>query len=150
MVVVHGQLKDEQGRQAMRRFFLGQVAVTDDEQRQFDNMFSDTVGNTGEHVLTDSRRSIAASVGAAVACRRPVLLEGPAAVGKTSLVTALANEMVASKPLLRVNNTDTTTVQDYIGTFVPQGSSFEYQRGALYRAVEDGHWMLADEFNLVR
>ncbi|CAF1101782.1 unnamed protein product [Didymodactylos carnosus] len=50
--------------------------------------------------------------------------------------------------LERVNNTDTTTIQDYLGTFLPVNDGLVFQKGALYRAMENGWWFLADEFNL--
>jgi MoxR-like ATPase len=98
------------------------------------------------HVLTAQRMVYAKRLHAAVVSNFPVLLEGPAAVGKTSLVQMLASQ--GGGKLERVNNTQTTTIQDYLGSFVPVGSRFVFQPGALYRAVENGDWFLADEFNL--
>jgi midasin len=50
--------------------------------------------------------------------------------------------------LKRVNNTLSTTVQDYLGSYMPETGGFRFCRGALYLAVEKGFWFLADEFNL--
>lgn len=66
---------------------------------------------TSEHVLSGSRQATAQTVAAAIACNMPVLLEGPAAVGKTSLVTTLARSMPCRPVLERVNNTESTGLQ---------------------------------------
>ena len=51
--------------------------------------------------------------------------------------------------LERVNNTEGTTTQDYFGAYMPAGGGkFVFQKGALYRALEEGCWFLADELNL--
>ena len=132
----------------------------------------------GNHVLTRSRQRYRDNVLDCVQCGFPVLLEGPAAVGKTSLIRAMCPEGTCCE---QVNNTDTTTVQDYLGSIVPQvgllhvsanfaccpttrvhgianthgarctntqGNVCVVQYGALYRAVKRGYWFVADEFNL--
>ena len=71
-------------------------------------------GGASEYVMTDTRRRYAESVLACVRCNRPVLLEGPAAAGKTTLITALARSQHDAR-VERVNNTDTTSIQDYLG-----------------------------------
>ncbi|CAF4415448.1 unnamed protein product [Rotaria sp. Silwood2] len=120
--------------------------------------FTDCIRKTDEHILTQSRLNYANAVLGAVACNIPLLLEGPSAVGKTTLIAHLcknidnkkmhyiSNEQIVK--LERVNNTDTTTIQDYLGTFLPVNDGFVFQKGALYRAMENGWWFLADEFNL--
>ena len=73
--------------------------------------------------------------------------------GKTALVEYLANLYTGGQPL-RVINTDSTTVQDYVGSFLPQATgksgmpSFSACKGPLWRALEEGHLFFADEFNL--
>jgi chromosomal replication initiation ATPase DnaA len=71
-------------------------------------------GSNEEMIVTSSRRSYAEQVLLAVECNQPVLLEGPAAVGKTALITALAmlRPDVKGDGLWRVNNTATTTIQE--------------------------------------
>lgn len=104
-----------------------------------------------EHILTPSREAHARAVMACVACSMPVLLEGPAAVGKTSLISFLCKHLQKTGQnikLERVNNTDTTTIQDYLGSYLPAGGAFVFKKGALFRAMECGSWFLADEFNL--
>eukprot|EP00397_Hematodinium_sp_SG-2012_P000003 GEMP01000003.1.p1 GENE.GEMP01000003.1~~GEMP01000003.1.p1 ORF type:complete len:4909 (+),score=981.62 GEMP01000003.1:163-14889(+) len=99
-----------------------------------------------ELVMTPSRQRIAASILQAVTCEFPVLLEGPAAVGKTTMVEDLAK--ANGRTVERVNNTESTTITDYFGSWIPEGSRFVFQKGALRRAIENGSWFLADEFNL--
>ncbi|CAF4468675.1 unnamed protein product, partial [Didymodactylos carnosus] len=100
-----------------------------------------------EHIIdpisTSGRYEAAKRLCASIICSRPVLLEGPAATGKTSLVEYLAQ--CNGKILYRVNNTKGTTVQDYFGSYMPNG---EFLYGALSRAMLDGHWFVADEFDL--
>ncbi|UJR09471.1 hypothetical protein I4U23_013709 [Adineta vaga] len=67
----------------------------------------------------------------------------PAATGKTSLVEYVAH--CQNKRLYRVNNTKGTTVQDYFGSYMPNG---EFLPGSLSCAMSEGHWFVADEFDL--
>ena len=111
--------------------------------------FTDCIDQSNEHILTQSRLNYANAVLGAVTCHIPLLLEGPAGVGKTALISYLCKHMKSQTlQLERVNNTDTTTIQDYLGIFLPVNDGFAYQKGALYRAMENGWWFLADEFNL--
>lgn len=103
-----------------------------------------------QHVLVDSRLEIAESIviGSSI-CSWPILLEGPAAVGKTSLISHLVNTLNTNIRLELMNNNSNTSIQDYFGTYLPApGNKFVFQEGPLLRAVRDGHWFLADEFNL--
>ena len=105
-------------------------------------------GAAGGFVVTPT---VAASLGAlarAVALRRcPVLLQGPTAAGKTSLVLHLAS--VTGHAVARVNNHDATDVSDYVGAFrtAPDGS-LAFVDGPLLTAVRSGSWILLDELNL--
>jgi hypothetical protein len=104
-------------------------------------------------VLTASRRVQASAVIGCIQCGMPVLLEGPAAVGKTALIEFLSRRLLRDKavktPLLRVNNSASTTVQDYLGSYLPSGKGgFHFSEGALIKAMRCGYWFLADEFNL--
>jgi midasin (ATPase involved in ribosome maturation) len=101
----------------------------------------------GSHVLTHSRLQHAQALAGCMACGVPVLLEGAAAVGKTSLVAALARAQ--GRRVRRVNNSESTTPQDYFGAFLPSGSgSFDFKPGPLALAMEHGDWLLIDEINL--
>lgn len=122
--------------------------------------FSRSLTESGVHVLTPSRRAQADAVMGCVECNMPVLLEGPAAVGKTSLIDFLSKQMPRRQKqgdsntesailLLRVNNSASTTVQDYLGSYLPSGDGdFVFREGALLKAMRCGYWFLADEFNL--
>ncbi|CAF3117064.1 unnamed protein product [Rotaria sp. Silwood2] len=114
--------------------------------------FLESIKESPEHILTKSRKEYADAVLGAVACNIPLLLEGPAAVGKTALISYLCKHMKTDSPtgkrLERVNNTDTTTIQDYLGSYLPGSNGFIFQKGALYSAMTNGSWFLADEFNL--
>jgi MoxR-like ATPase len=102
-----------------------------------------------DFVLTGSRVKHASAVAGAVLCNLPVFLEGDAAVGKTKLIIALGQTWEGGPLRLeRINNTDSTTIQDYLGSYIPIGKSFEYREGALTRALKNGDWFLADDFNL--
>jgi MoxR-like ATPase len=108
---------------------------------------------TEDHKLPASRMEHAIYVAACIVCDYSALLEGPAAVGKTSLVQALSSQWQAGRrsdgqprELERVNNTASTTIQDYLGTYVPSGDTFVFQPGALYRAMVNGDFFLADEY----
>lgn len=110
------------------------------------------VGVGSEHVLTTaSRQQHASAVIAAIRCSVPVLLEGPAAVGKTSLIQALCQAWPGGQRLERVNNSESTSVQDYFGMYLPSGKGgFVFKAGALETAMRDGCWFLADELNLAQ
>jgi MoxR-like ATPase len=78
--------------------------------------------------------------------QRPILLEGPPGVGKTHLVICLASSL--AKRLHRVNLSESTEMIDLVGTFVPDQGGFQFQKGPLYQALEQGDWILVDELNL--
>jgi MoxR-like ATPase len=102
--------------------------------------------NGNEYVTTNSRKKYAEIMLACIHCQTSLLLEGPASTGKTTLVLALAQWM--NKTVERVINTETTTIQDYFGSYLPNGNGFVFNKGPLYRAIEYGFWFLADEFDL--
>ncbi len=109
-----------------------------------------------------------------VLCHIPVLLEGTAATGKSSLVKYLCNHVDIKflglnqnelpdpdSWLLRVNNSSETTWEEYldglfslrhsyVGTFVPdiRTGELKFKQGPLVEALIKGHWFLSDEMNL--
>ena len=100
-------------------------------------------------VLTTSRKRHAQAVLLGILASKPVLLEGKPAVGKTSLVMGLKG--FGGPPANRVrilSNSDTTTIQDYFGAWMPASDGFTFQKGILVQAMEKGEWFIADEFNL--
>ena len=82
---------------------------------------------------------------------KPMLIEGPPGVGKTSLVENLAR--VSGRTLSRVNLSEQTDMMDLLGSEYPTVASdddiqFKWCDGALLRAIKEGHWFLIDEMNL--
>ena len=101
-----------------------------------------------ELVLTPSRRSYADAVLLGVCTNKPVLLEGKPAVGKTALISGLRVFRGRCNRVNILSNSDTTTLQDYFGTWMPEKAGFRYSKGVLVQAMEKGEWFVADEFNL--
>ena len=89
---------------------------------------------------------------------KPILIEGPPGVGKTSLVENLAR--VSGRKLVRVNLSEQTDMMDLLGSEYPAKSEttavgeedeeirFAWCDGVLLRALKEGHWFLIDEMNL--
>jgi midasin (ATPase involved in ribosome maturation) len=81
---------------------------------------------------------------------KPILLEGSPGVGKTSLISALAN--IAGHPLCRINLSDQTDIADLFGCDLPvEGGGpgeFAWKDADFLKAMQDGHWVLLDEMNL--
>lgn len=86
----------------------------------------------------------------ALQMQRPVLLEGSPGVGKTAIVTALAQ--AAGKSLTRINLSDQTDLMDLFGADVPMENEdvgkFAWRDGPLLQAMQAGGWVLLDEMNL--
>ncbi|CAF1156114.1 unnamed protein product, partial [Adineta ricciae] len=157
-ITIANQLKGEQ----MKNILSNQIEEILKRHRNLSTFsklpWSSWIPRNSEHILTSSRENYALAILGAVLCNIPVLLEGPSAVGKTSLIhhlcqyvdykTMFNRDCVSSIKLERVNNSETTTIQDYLGTYLPVNDGFLFQKGALYRAMENGWWFLADEFNL--
>ncbi|CAF4262361.1 unnamed protein product, partial [Rotaria sp. Silwood2] len=156
-VTIANQIKDENVKSEITKS-VQQLLTSRSKQNNLKiPIFLKNTTKNNSYILTPSRENYANAVLGAVACNLPILLEGPAAVGKTALISDLfktfkseTNNVSASVKidLERVNNSDTTTVQDYLGTYLPTNGMFVFQKGALYRAMENGWWFLADEFNL--
>ena len=86
------------------------------------------------------------------ACQLPkaILLEGSPGVGKTSLVTALAQ--VCGHTLYRINLSDQTDLVDLFGSDLPvdggRPGEFAWKDAEFLKALQEGHWVLLDEMNL--
>ncbi|KAF9013327.1 P-loop containing nucleoside triphosphate hydrolase protein [Cyathus striatus] len=81
---------------------------------------------------------------------KPILLEGSPGVGKTSLITALAN--IAGHELCRINLSDQTDLMDLFGTDLPveggKSGEFAWKDAEFLKALQEGRWVLLDEMNL--
>jgi len=81
---------------------------------------------------------------------KPILLEGSPGVGKTSLVTTLAN--ICGYHLCRINLSDQTDLADLFGADLPvdggHPGEFAWKEADFLKAMQDGHWVLLDEMNL--
>ncbi|CCL98515.1 uncharacterized protein FIBRA_00514 [Fibroporia radiculosa] len=81
---------------------------------------------------------------------KPILLEGSPGVGKTSLITALAN--LCGYELCRINLSDQTDLVDLFGSDLPveggEFGQFVWKDAEFLRALQEGHWVLLDEMNL--
>ncbi|XP_054718534.1 midasin-like [Uloborus diversus] len=81
---------------------------------------------------------------------KPILLEGSPGVGKTSLVSVLAE--ITGHRLVRINLSEQTDVSDLFGSDLPkeggERGEFEWHDGPLLQAIVQGDWILLDELNL--
>ncbi|CAB0039345.1 unnamed protein product [Trichogramma brassicae] len=81
---------------------------------------------------------------------KPILLEGSPGVGKTSLVSALAQ--ASGHSCLRINLSDQTDISDLFGADLPveggKAGEFSWKDGPFLRALKAGQWILLDEMNL--
>ncbi|KAG0131716.1 ATPase, partial [Tuber indicum] len=86
----------------------------------------------------------------AMQLRKPVLLEGSPGVGKTSLISALAE--ASGNSLTRINLSEQTDLMDLFGSDVPveggQSGEFAWRDAPFLQAMQAGNWVLLDEMNL--
>ncbi|KAH9400523.1 AAA ATPase midasin [Tyrophagus putrescentiae] len=77
----------------------------------------------------------------------PILLQGETSVGKTSLITWLAN--ATGNVCIRVNNHEHTDLQEYVGSYSSDESGkIVFKEGVLVEAMRNGYWLILDELNL--
>ncbi|WPH03778.1 Hypothetical protein R9X50_00666100 [Acrodontium crateriforme] len=95
-------------------------------------------------------RSNAMRVLRAMQIPKAVMLEGSPGVGKTALVTAIAE--AAAIPLTRINLSEQTDLLDLFGSDVPvEGAAtgvFTWRDAPFLQAMKNGEWVLLDEMNL--
>lgn len=86
----------------------------------------------------------------AMQVHKPVLLEGSPGVGKTSLISALAQ--ATGNPLTRINLSEQTDLIDLFGSDTPveggKAGEFVWKDAPFLRAMQTGEWVLLDEMNL--
>jgi midasin len=104
----------------------------------------------GFNFQTPTTQSNAMCVVRACQVSKPILLEGSPGVGKTSLITALAN--ISGYRLFRINLSDQTDLTDLFGSDLPlEGGGpgeFIWKDADFLKAMQEGHWVLLDEMNL--
>lgn len=107
-------------------------------------------GDTISFVITPTVKETMAEVCRAMlvgAPRLPVLLQGPTAAGKTSLVSYLADQ--TGHNLIRINNHEHTETSEYLGAYVATADgSLAFSEGPLVHAARNGDWVVLDELNL--
>ncbi|GMH34713.1 hypothetical protein BSKO_02574 [Bryopsis sp. KO-2023] len=144
------QLKDQRLREQVEKVVHESLGSMSDSAGEEKLRFLEELPPPSDLVLTDSRKKHAAAILAGVAVNRPVLLEGPPAVGKTALVIGLQKGLpsVQGSKVEILNNSATTTVQDYFGSWRQLNGKFVYCPGILVKAMDEGSWFLADNLNL--
>ncbi|KAI4205523.1 MAG: hypothetical protein LQ350_000302 [Teloschistes chrysophthalmus] len=121
--------------------WLGPFQLRRGAAASFDPQYSLRAPTTGRNAMKITR---------ALQSPRPILLEGNPGVGKTTLVTALAQAI--GMPLTRINLSDQTDLMDLFGSDVPiedgNVGQFEWRDAPFLRAMQTGEWVLLDEMNL--
>ena len=81
---------------------------------------------------------------------KPIMIEGDPGVGKTALITAIAE--IVGTPLTRINLSEQTDLMDLFGSDVPlegaEAGHFAWRDAPFLRAMQRGEWVLLDEMNL--
>lgn len=88
----------------------------------------------------------ACRIAKALRFQRPILLEGDPGVGKSALVSAIAE--ICGYPLVRINLSEQTDLSDLLGSDLPAENGFRWVDGVLLKAVKEGAFILLDELNL--
>lgn len=100
------------------------------------------------YVMTPYIRKNLSNLCRAVSARQfPILIEGPTATGKTSMIEYLA--AITNHKIVRINNHEHTDIQEYLGKYIQaENGMLRFEEGPLIRALRSGHWVILDELNL--
>lgn len=94
----------------------------------------------------EDNKKVLEQVAIAITKDMPVLLIGETGTGKTSLVRHLA--AVTKNGFVRVNHNGGSTVEDIVGRWIINSTGeTQWVDGLLVKAMKEGLWFLADEFN---
>ncbi|KAK9498536.1 hypothetical protein O3M35_003147 [Rhynocoris fuscipes] len=102
-----------------------------------------------KYLLTASVRRNLCDIARCVSLsNHPVLIQGETSVGKTSLITYLAQ--ASGHKCFRINNHQHTDLQEYVGSYIaePSTGNLVFKEGVLVEAMRHGHWIILDELNL--
>ncbi|KAH0536881.1 hypothetical protein FGG08_006284 [Glutinoglossum americanum] len=109
-----------------------------------------SVDDSGFNLHAPTTKMNALRVIRALQLRKPILLEGNPGVGKTTLITAIAQS--AGRPLTRINLSEQTDLMDLFGSDVPvegaEAGRFAWRDAPFLQAMQTGDWVLLDEMNL--
>ena len=98
-------------------------------------------------IPTSSQKFILATILNAIKYNEPVLLVGMPASGKTTLIRYLAKQKQTN--LFYINLSLDTGLEELLGGYVQdEKGRWYYRKGMLFKAVEEGFWLLVDEANL--
>ena len=89
------------------------------------------------------------SIAFSIAQRRPVLIRGEIGVGKTMLVTHLANLLGKNQDLVTIQLSDQTDSKSLIGSYISteRPGQFVWKPGALVHAMQTGKWLLLEDID---
>ncbi|CAK70457.1 unnamed protein product, partial (macronuclear) [Paramecium tetraurelia] len=109
--------------------------------------FKEFIPKMDTYAETQSVKKHLIQLEAALKGDNPILCEGGAACGKTSIIQYLAYKN--QQPLIIMNLSSFTQISDLIGKVeILPGFKFEFQLGPFAQAVQEGLWILLDEANL--
>ncbi|CAK84281.1 unnamed protein product (macronuclear) [Paramecium tetraurelia] len=114
---------------------------------QANSKLKELIPNMDTYAETQSVKKHLLQLETAINGDNPILCEGSAACGKTSIIQYLAYKN--KQPLIIMNLSSFTQISDFIGKVeILPGFKFEFQPGPFAQAVQEGSWILLDEANL--
>ena len=101
-------------------------------------------------VLTPTVRRSLFSLGTALCREDPILVEGPPASGKSSLIDHAACLLNAMDGLIRIHLDDQMDSKTLLGSYVCTDTpgEFVWKEGALTQAVQQGRWIVIEDIDL--